>query len=161
MTTEDLEDAAFNELLRSVSRTPDVSALRREVGPGSELLGRFVIGRQLGEGGMGRVFAAFDRVRQTQVAIKMLGVLTPRSIVTIKREFRVAAELRHPNLVRLHELFSDGEEWFFAMDLLEGTTLRRLLAAQKPAGSAVIEHVFSQLAAALIELHRSRTLHGD
>jgi eukaryotic-like serine/threonine-protein kinase len=161
MTTEDLEDAAFNELLRSVSRTPDVSALRRELGPGSELLGRFVMGRQLGEGGMGRVFAAFDRVRQTQVAIKMLGVLTPRSIVTIKREFRVAAELRHPNLVRLHELFNDGEDWFFAMDLLEGTTLRRLLATHKPAGSAVIEHVFSQLAAALIELHRSRTLHGD
>lgn len=161
MTTEDIEDAAFNELLRSVSRTPDVSALRRDIGPGSELLGRFVIGRQLGEGGMGRVFAAFDRVRQTQVAIKMLGVLTPRSIVTIKREFRVAAELRHPNLVRLHELFSDGEEWFFAMDLLEGTTLHRLLAGQRPPDAAVLHHVFSQLALALCELHRSGTLHGD
>lgn len=162
MTTEDIEDAAFNELLRSVSRTPDVSALRRDIGPGSELLGRFVIGRQLGEGGMGRVFAAFDRVRQTHVAIKMLGVLTPRSIVTIKREFRVAAELRHPNLVRLHELFSDGEEWFFAMDLLEGAMLRRALGAHGSGAKAqLIEHVFAQLAAALSELHRSGTLHGD
>ena len=81
MKSEDSEDDAFDALLRSVARTPDVSALRRDLGAGSELLGRFVIGRQLGEGGMGRVFAAFDRQRQVKVAIKTLGVLTPHSIV--------------------------------------------------------------------------------
>ena len=73
MIGEKDEDDAFEELLKSVARTPDVSALRRELVPGSELLGRFVTGRQLGEGGMGRVFAAFDRERQAKVGINLLG----------------------------------------------------------------------------------------
>jgi serine/threonine protein kinase len=123
MTTEEFDDEAFGDLLKRIARTPDVSALCREVRPGTELLGRFVVGRQLGAGGMGRVFAAFDRQRQTNVALKMLGVLTPQSIVALRREFRCVAELAHPNLVRLYELFSDDEEWFFSMELLEGRTL--------------------------------------
>lgn len=160
MKREDSEDEAFDELLRSVARTPDVAALRRDFGAGSELVNRFVIGRQLGEGGMGRVFAAFDRQRQVKVAIKTLGVLTPHSIVALKREFRSAAELSHPNLVRLHELFNDSEEWFFSMELLEGRTLRALLV-DRPGDIDLIRRVFRQLASALAELHQAGTLHGD
>ncbi len=91
----------------------------------------------------------------------MLGVLTPHSIVALKREFRVAAELVHPNLVRLYELFSDGDEWFFAMELLDGVTLGRLLAARPGDEVPLIRHVFKQLVRALSELHQNGTVHGD
>lgn len=154
------EDDAFTKLLRSVARTPDIAELRRDIGPGAELLGRFVIGRQLGEGGMGKVFAAFDRQRQVKVAIKTLGVLTPHSVVALKSEFRSVAELNHPNLVRLHELFDDADDWFFSMELLEGATLRQLLR-EHPGDSELVVHVFRQLALALSELHAAGIRHGD
>lgn len=158
--TDPSEDA-FDELLRRVARTPEVTAIRRGVGPGSRLVDRFAVERQLGEGGMGRVFSAFDAALQTHVALKILGSLTPRSIAAIKREFRSAAELAHPNLVRLHELFFDGVEWFFTMDLVDGLTLRAALYQGRASGRDPLEDIFRQLALALQALHGAGVLHGD
>jgi len=158
--TDQSEDA-FDELLRRVARTPEVTAIRRGVGPGSKLADRFTVDRQLGEGGMGRVFSAFDATLQTHVALKILGSLTPRSIAAIKREFRSAAELAHPNLVRLHELFFDGVEWFFTMDLVDGLTLRAALRQARAAGRDPLLDLFRQLAFALQALHGAGVLHGD
>ena len=157
----DPSDDAFEQLLRRVARTPEVTAIRRGVGPGSRLVERFAVERQLGEGGMGRVFAAFDATLQTHVALKILGTLTPRSIGAIKREFRAAAELAHPNLVRLHELFFDGVEWFFTMDLVDGRSLHSVLKHGRSVGQDPLEDMFRQLALALRALHAAGVLHGD
>jgi len=108
---------------------------------------------------MGQVFSAFDRVRQAEVAVKLLDGRTPRSISDLKREFRAAAELVHPNLVRLHELCCDGPDWYFSMDLVEGVQLPELLAAGS--SPSLLRHVFRQLAAGLRALHRAGTLHTD
>ena len=132
---------------------------RRKFTPGLELGGRFRLNRSLGSGGMGQVFAAFDRVRQVDVAVKLLDGRTPRSIGDLKREFRAAAELVHPNLVRLHELCCDGPDWYFSMDLVEGVQLPDLLAAGS--SPSLLRHVFRQLAAGLRALHRAGTLHTD
>jgi tetratricopeptide (TPR) repeat protein len=139
----------------------EVSSGRRTVSPGVLLADRFDVEEKLGEGGMGQVFAAFDRARQTRVAVKTLGRLTPQSIAQMKREFRTAAELVHPNLVRLHELFSDGIEWFFTMDLVDGTTLARLLGDAPAASSDRFRNILWQLASALRTLHRAGAIHGD
>ncbi len=138
---------------------PSDAVPRRKFAPGDELGGRFVLNRSLGAGGMGQVFAAFDRVRQAEVAVKLLGAWAPRSIGDLKREFRAAAELVHPNLVRLHELCSDGSDWYFSMDLVEGVQLPELLAAGS--SPSLLRHVFRQLAAGLRALHRADTLHAD
>ncbi|HEY4105132.1 MAG TPA: protein kinase [Polyangiaceae bacterium] len=157
----DSTDDAFEQLLRRVARTPEVTAIRRGVGPGSRLADRFTVERQLGEGGMGQVFAAFDASLQTRVALKILGSLTPRSIAAIKQEFRAAAELAHPNLVRLHELFCDGVEWFFTMDLVEGVALSSALRKGRARGRDPFEDLFRELAIALRALHTAGLLHGD
>jgi hypothetical protein len=157
----DPSEDAFEQLLRRVAQTPEVTAIRRGVGPGSRLVERFAVEQQLGEGGMGRVFSAFDANLQTHVALKILGTLTPRSIGAIKREFRAAAELAHPNLVRLHELFCDGVEWFFTMDLVDGRSLRSVLKHGRALGRDPLEDVFHQLALALRALHGAGLLHGD
>jgi hypothetical protein len=157
----DPSEDAFEQLLRHVARTPEVTAIRRGVGPGSRLAERFAVERQLGEGGMGRVFAAFDETLQTHVALKILGSLTPRSIAAIKREFRAAAELAHPNLVRLHELFFDGVEWFFTMDWVAGVSLRSVLREGRAVGRDLLDDMFRQLALALSALHAAGLLHGD
>jgi eukaryotic-like serine/threonine-protein kinase len=80
---------------------------------------RFEIRRQLGEGGMGIVYEAWDREREAAVALKTLRSSEPHLITRLKREFRALADVQHANLVRLGELFSVDGHWFFTMELLE------------------------------------------
>jgi hypothetical protein len=81
---------------------------------------RFEIRRRIGEGGMGVVYEAHDRSLNRLVALKTLARVDAASIYRMKREFRSLTGVEHPNLVRLHELFSDGGRWFFTMDLVAG-----------------------------------------
>jgi eukaryotic-like serine/threonine-protein kinase len=81
---------------------------------------RFDLGPSLGAGGFGTVYRALDRRRGQHVALKVLHHHDADALYRFKREFRALADISHPNLVALHELFSDGVQWFFTMDLLEG-----------------------------------------
>jgi hypothetical protein len=81
---------------------------------------RFLRVRCLGEGGMGVVYEAIDRERGTPVALKTLRHMTAEALATLKREFRAMQDLHHPNLVSLGELVSEGDQWFFTMELVSG-----------------------------------------
>jgi hypothetical protein len=159
----DAGDETFEGLLREIAETPYVTGVPRKIQPGACLAGRFEVERRLGQGGMGQVFAVFDRVQRTEVAAKSLGRLTPQAIGHIKREFRAASDLVHPNLVHLHELLSDGDEWFFTMDLIDGVMLPDLLRdpSRQPLPPDFLFSVFRQLAQGLDALHQSGMLHRD
>ena len=69
---------------------------------------------------MGVVHEAWDREREVPVALKTLTRTDGPGLHRFKREFRALANVSHPNLVALHELFSVGDRWFFTMDLIDG-----------------------------------------
>ena len=81
---------------------------------------RFTLRRCLGSGGMGVVYLAHDGERGVEVALKTLVRVDARGIAGLKNEFRALADVTHPNLVALHELFNEGSEWFFTMEVVDG-----------------------------------------
>ncbi|HUH00672.1 MAG TPA: AAA family ATPase, partial [Kofleriaceae bacterium] len=94
--------------------------MRQPIQPGSQ---RFEVRCQLGRGGMGTVYEAFDHERGIPVALKLLHDATPDALFRFKQEFRSLADVRHPNLVTLYELLAIDGEWLFTMELIEGVDL--------------------------------------
>jgi serine/threonine protein kinase len=126
---------------------------------------RFELLHRLGSGGMGVVYAAHDRERNTTVALKTLKSIEARSVARFKNEFRALADLQHPNLVRLGELFSDGEQWFFTMELLSGVDFLRHVRADVPDGApgdeVRLRAALKQLVVGVASLHAAGKVHRD
>src|ERR1700722_6013941 len=70
---------------------------------------------------MGQVFRAFDRVMGCGVALKPLHQLGPEPTYQLKREFRLLADLAHPNLIELYNLVADRDVGCFTMELVRGS----------------------------------------
>jgi len=102
---------------------------------GDLLAQRYQIEQQLGEGGSGTVFRAWDRALGELVAVKVLHPQRARERSWIKRlarEVKVARAIRHPNVCRVFELGHADGFWFVTMELGTAGTLRERLRAHAP-----------------------------
>ena len=125
--------------------------------------GRLSIMRRIGEGGMGVVYEAFDRERDARVALKTLNGLDAGNVYALKHEFRALADVAHHNLVQLHELFAEGDSWFFTMELVEGEPFDQWVRP-KPRNlldEARLRAALPQLFAAMSAIHAAGKLHRD
>ncbi|MCA9664004.1 MAG: protein kinase, partial [Myxococcales bacterium] len=138
----------------------EASQLPQRVGTG-RFLGtpRYGVGRELGRGAFGVVYEAFDRQREKRVALKVLRELSGDALYRFKREFRSLSDVSHENLVELYELVSDGERWFFAMELVRGVTFLQHVAA--PTHEQRLRRAMLGLARGVDALHRAAKLHCD
>ncbi|HTM22745.1 MAG TPA: protein kinase, partial [Kofleriaceae bacterium] len=129
---------------------------------GQTLAERFELQRRIGSGGMGEVFAAFDRDRGELVALKTLVRADADTLARFKREFRALQTTAHPNLVSLRELIRDGEHWFFTMELVEGRHFLEYVRGRAAAcDDRRLRDALRQLASGLIALHASGLVHRD
>ena len=108
-----------------------------------ETLGRYRIVRELGEGGMGVVYAAHDDRLDRPVAIKRIraGLGDGQERQRLWREARAAASVNHPNVCQLYEIDEDGEGLFLAMELLEGEPLSARLARGPLAPGEAVQYL--------------------
>lgn len=137
-----------------------------ELAPGSRVsqTKTFDIIERVGEGGMGKVFRAYDPVMDRYVALKVLKLDVPE---TERRRFRreavVAANFSHPNLPRVLDRGGDAEaglEWM-TMEYLRGRDLGRIVDAGREIAFPLIVDIFSQTLDALDYMHTRRIVHCD
>jgi hypothetical protein len=132
------------------------------LGPGMQLVqGRFRIGREIGQGGTGIVYEAWDADRAEKMALKTLSRLSAAGIYGLKNEFRALPHVTHANLVRLHELFAEDEQWFFTMDLIEGEPFDRWVRPNDALDELRLRSGLRQLLDAMSAIHGAGKLHRD
>jgi eukaryotic-like serine/threonine-protein kinase len=128
---------------------------------------RFLIQKRLGEGGFGVVYQAYDLERGSVVALKTLHHANAGDLYRFKKEFRSLAGLVHPNLAVLYELFSEQEQWFFTMEMINGINFLEYVKAPQSgqrhcqANLSKLRAALRQLGEGLCVLHRASKLHRD
>ncbi|MHB0960538.1 MAG: serine/threonine-protein kinase [Pirellulaceae bacterium] len=125
---------------------------------------RFVNKGLLGEGGMGRVYRAFDNDRGTDVALKvLLHSQDPGRLSRFKDEFRLLSptEIVHPNLVPMYELMCVESCWFLTMKLVDGVDFCTYCRPNHQLDTARLRNAFRQLTIGVAALHERGILHRD
>ena len=112
---------------------------------------------------MGEVYLARDTRLGREVAVKVLpeGLSAdPERLKRFEKEARSTSALNHPNIVTIHEIGSEGGVWYIAMERVEGSTLRELLAAG-PLPTKKILSIAAQVAEGLAKAHAAGIVHRD
>jgi len=131
--------------------------------PATTFLGRYVIERPIGSGGMGEVYRAQDMRLERTVAIKMLPHETAGDSELRRRflnEARAASALNHPNIVALYDICTDKNIDFLVMEYVDGRTLKELIASE-PLSFEQLAQLGSQVALALGAAHAAGIVHRD
>jgi serine/threonine protein kinase len=125
-------------------------------------LGHYRVGRLLGKGGMGEVYAAEDLQLGRQVALKVLPISRARSEdrQRFAQEARVVASLNHPRIVTLHSFEHERDVDFLTMELVEGTPLSQRIPRSGMAVDALLP-VSLEIAEALVAAHEKGVVHRD
>ncbi|MBC8069876.1 MAG: serine/threonine protein kinase, partial [Deltaproteobacteria bacterium] len=130
----------------------------------SPTIGRFTVLREVGRGGMGVVYAAFDPQLERDVALKVLRRqgrdADDRGQGRLLREARAVARLSHPNVVTVYEVGEDRGAVHIAMELLDAVTLRRHVATLADDWRAIVL-VYIAAGRGLAAAHGAGIVHRD
>jgi eukaryotic-like serine/threonine-protein kinase len=143
------------------SRREPPTPLRR-----GEVLGRYFILHELGRGGMGVVYAAFDPELDRKVALKILHPDRARKgdggigQARLLREAKALARLSHPNVIQVYDAGTVGDQVFVAMELAEGETLDAWLRRERRPWRSVLA-IFQAAGRGLAAAHAAGLLHRD
>src|SRR6202035_123206 len=119
---------------------------------------------ELGRGAMGVTYKAFDVDLRCLVTLK---VITTRYLndesarLRFLREARSAASVRHPNVASVFHLGRTGENYFYAMEFVEGETLEKLIKRSGRVEVKLALEISTQVAAGLAAVHKQKLVHRD
>ena len=161
---EDTHPAGGPSLSRLLGLAPPT-----DVHLGTVIEGRYRLDERLGKGGMGVVYRARQLNAHRDVAVKIMGSqrdgdveARQRRAKRFQREAMTTARLEHPHIVRLYDVGTTANgDVYMAMELIEGRTLRELIATEAPLSPARVRHLGIQLASALRAAHGAGVVHRD
>ncbi|MFN8577101.1 MAG: serine/threonine-protein kinase [Candidatus Sericytochromatia bacterium] len=124
--------------------------------------------KEIGHGGMGTVYLANDKRLDRKVAIKMLKIsgtftLEQKSeiISRFQKEARAIAKLSHPNIVNIHDIGEEDEQYYMVMEFLEGKSIANILEEQKILPIDQCVDISIQICRALDYIHKNFIVHRD
>ncbi|MGN6547515.1 MAG: serine/threonine-protein kinase, partial [Aureliella sp.] len=125
-------------------------------------LGYFLLIKQIGQGGMGRVYNAVDLRSAAHVAVKVIHRTDSWSVYRFIEEFTWLSTLNHPNVIKLYDTFSEGDLRYFSMELVEGQPIHHWFQRLKGDDRwSRLRRVLSQAALAVAFLHDHDVIHRD
>ena len=129
-----------------------------------DVIGAYRIEEMIARGGMSAIYRATHTTLDRTVALKVLSGELARDRVSRERfinEWRIAAALRHPNILRVHDAGSDNGRLYLAMDLVEGGDLGNRIGREGALSPADAISILDQMAAALDAAHAAELVHRD
>src|SRR5512132_3349858 len=126
-------------------------------------LGPYEIIAPLGAGGMGEVYRARDTRLGREVAVKVLPAslsFDPDRLKRFEKEAQSASSLNHPNIITIHDIGESGGTSFIAMEIVDGQTLRELLAEGGLSTKRLLP-IAAQVADGLAKAHAAGIVHRD
>ncbi len=149
---------------RTELATAETQASASSGAPGESLvrgarLGRYTILEQLGQGGMGVVYTAYDPELDRRVAIKLVRTAGAESSARLLREAQALARLSHPNVVGVFDVGTFGEAVFVAMEHVDGVTLSAWLRDDRERAQVVA--MFTAAGRGLAAAHAAGLIHRD
>jgi serine/threonine protein kinase len=131
----------------------------RQPVPRGTPIGRYIILMPIGTGGVGAVYAAYDPQLDRKVAVKLMRPETSDRLEAsesrgrMQREAQAMARLAHPNVVAVYDVGTTDDDVFVAMELIEGSTIKRWLG-EAPRSWREVRDMFVQAARVLQPLMR-------
>ncbi|MEO7145501.1 MAG: serine/threonine-protein kinase, partial [Bryobacteraceae bacterium] len=132
--------------------------------PGDELGERYRIEGLLGQGGMGRVYKAYDKELDRTIALKVLQpelTTDPNAMQRFKQELLLASRISHKNILRIHDLGEADGVKFISMAYVEGKDLHHLLREEGKLSTPRAQKIAEQLCEALDAAHSEGVVHRD
>jgi beta-lactam-binding protein with PASTA domain len=132
--------------------------------PGELIGDRYELGRQLGAGGMARVYLGHDRLLDRQVAVKVLSepyASDPQFVERFRREASAAAGLNHPNIVAVYDRGEADGSYYIVMEYLKGPDLKQVIRSRAPLPPLEAIDNAQQILAALGAAHKRDVVHRD
>ena len=129
----------------------------------SKTISHYRLEDELGRGGTGRVYKAYDTSLDRTVVLKLLApdlIAEEESRKRFLREARLASALDHPNISTIFEIAEADQQYFIAMQYLPGRTLKRVIAG-KPVRLDSALSIALQVADALVAAHAKGIVHRD
>lgn len=126
---------------------------------------RYQIVEEIGRGGMGRVYKAVDKELGIIVALKMIRpefLANPKMIERFKNEIRLAREISHENVLRIHDFGEKDDIKFISMQYIEGDSLKNIIQeSSSPLNMDSVHSISTQILKGLGVAHRNGVAHRD
>jgi len=126
--------------------------------PECPFLGKYLLGPELGQGGMGRVVEGWDYLLRRRVAIKLLRSEDTEALVRFFREAKLQARLKHPHICGILDLGDDPRRPYLVLPLIQGPSLASLGTLLDPAS---VVRIMAAVADAVHHAHLHQLVHRD
>jgi serine/threonine protein kinase len=152
--------AAHERATGFIEHSPVAGAQSRHTSLSGHMIGRYEVGRLLGAGGMGEVYAARDVELGRQVALKVATGVDAHAQTRLRREAQHASQLNHPHICTIHEVGAADGQSYIVMEYVDGERLSDIIPTTGLPVETVLRYGI-QIADALAHAHRNGVTHRD